>query len=147
MTEKEKQYFEIMLEQILHEVKTVAEGHSALDNKIERYHRESKADHQLSMDLIKYSHDALKEDIQGVRTELKEDIQGVRTELKEDIQGVRTELKEDIQGVRTELKEDIQGVRTELKETREEMASGFKAIVDKLEGHEDRIRFLERKVA
>jgi len=103
MTEKEKQYFEIMLEQILHEVKTVAEGHSALDNKIERYHRESKADHQLSMDLIKYSHDA--------------------------------------------LKEDIQGVRTELKETREEMASGFKAIVDKLEGHEDRIRFLERKVA
>jgi len=50
-----------------------------------------------------------------------------------------------------ELKEDIQGVRTELKETRDElregMAAGFNALGFKVEGHEDRIRFLERKVA
>ena len=114
MTEREQQYFEVMLEQILHEVKTIAEGHSALDDKIERYHVESKADHQLSMDLIKFSHD---------------------------------ELKEEIQGVRTELKEEIQGVRTELKETRNELSAKIEAVGAKVDGHEDRIRFLERKVA
>ncbi len=43
-----------------------------------------------------------------------------------------------------ELKEEIQGVRTGLKE---DMAVGFKTLGDKVEGHEDRIRFLERKVA
>jgi len=45
----------------------------------------------------------------------------------------------------------IDGVRIELKETREElreeMASGFNALGSKVEGHEDRIRFLERKAA
>jgi|GEM_PF-6097066 len=56
-----------------------------------------------------------------------------------------------LKGSHDELKSEIQGVRTELKETREElreeMASGFNALVSKVEGHEDRIRFLERKVA
>ncbi len=66
MTEKEKQYFEIMLEQILHEVKTVAEGHCALDEKLDRFHKESKEDHRLAMDLIKYSHDELSAKIEDV---------------------------------------------------------------------------------
>jgi len=96
MTEKEKQYFEIMLEQILHEVKTIAEGHCVLDNKMERYHREAKADHQLSMDLIKHSHDVLKEEVQAVDRRLTTEI---------------------------------------------------RAVGQKVDGHEDRIRFMERKVA
>jgi len=130
-------------------------GFETLDTKIDGVRTELKED-------IQGVRTELKEDIQGVRTELKEDIQGVRTELKEDIQGVRTDLKEDIQGVRTELKEDIQGVRTELKEIKgelsakieavctelkDEMAAGFNALGSKVEGHEDRIRFLERKAA
>ncbi|MDQ6969614.1 MAG: hypothetical protein Q9M16_03800 [Mariprofundus sp.] len=88
MTEKEKQYFEVMLEQILHEVKTVAEGHCVLDEKLERLHKESKEDHRLAMDLIKYSHDELKAEIQGVRTELKEEIQGVEKKMISEIRAV-----------------------------------------------------------
>jgi predicted nucleic acid-binding Zn-ribbon protein len=49
--------------------------------------------------------------------------------------------------VRTELKEEIQGVRSELKETRDDLSSKIEAVGTKVEGHEDRIRFLERKVA
>jgi len=65
------------------------EGHEALDGKIERYHKEAKEDHRLAMDLIKFSHDELKE----------------------------------------------------------EMATGFKDLGDKVDGHEKRITVLERKVA
>jgi uncharacterized protein YdcH (DUF465 family) len=43
-----------------------------------------------------------------------------------------------------ELKEEIQSVREEL---REEMITGFKAVGDKVDGHEDRIHILERKAA
>lgn len=103
----EKEYFEVMLEQILHEVKTIAEGHCALDDKMERYHSESKENHKFSMELIQHSHDVLKEEIQGVRTELKEEIQGVEKKLTSEIRTVGRQV----------------------------------------DGHEDRIRFLERKVA
>ncbi len=89
MTEKEQHYFEVLLEDIKHSVETVAEGHATLDEKMERFHKEAKEDHRLAMDLIKYSHDELKE----------------------------------------------------------EMAAGFKALGDKVDGHEERIRFLERKAA
>jgi len=140
MTEKEQRYLEVLMEEMNGKFSLVLEGHAALDEKMERFHKEAKEDHRLAMDLIKYSHDELKEDIQGVRTELKEDIQGVRTELKEEIQCVRTELKEDIQGVRTELKEDIQAVDRNL-------TTEIRAVGQKVVGHEDRIRFLERKVA
>jgi len=82
MTEKEKQYFEIMLEQILHEVKTVAEGHCALDEKLERFHKEAKEDHQLAMGLIKHSHDALKEDIYALDTKLTSEIREVGSKVE-----------------------------------------------------------------
>ncbi len=114
MTEKEQHYFEVLLEDIRHSVKTIAEGHAALDDKMELFHEEAKADHHLAMDLIKFSHDGLKEEIQGVRTELKEEIQGVRTELRE---------------------------------MREELSTKIDAVGTKVDGHEDRIRFLERKAA
>jgi len=125
MTEKEQQYFEVLMEEMNGKFSLVLEGHAALDEKMDCFHREAKEDHRLAMDLIKFSHD----------------------ELKEEIQGVRTELKEEIQGVRTELKEEIQGVRTELRETREELSAKIEAVGTKVDGHEDRIRFLERKVA
>jgi len=50
------------------------------------------------------------------------------------------ELKEEIQGVRTELKEEIRAVDKRL-------TSEIRAVGTKVEGHEDRIRFLERKAA
>ncbi|MBN4073604.1 hypothetical protein JYT23_02080 [Mariprofundus ferrooxydans] len=63
------------------------------------------------------------------------------------LQGSHDELKSEIQGVREELKEEIQGVRMELRETREELSAKIEAVGAKVDGHEDRIRFLERKVA
>ena len=151
MTESEQRHFEVLLEQVLHEVRTVAEGHSALDEKMDRFHTEAKEDHRLAMQLIKFSHDELKKELQSVdhRSEerdarLAAEIQGVRQELKGEIQGVREELKGEIQGVRQELKGEIQGVRQELKE---EMVAGFKALGEKVDGHEERIVVLERKAA
>jgi len=43
-----------------------------------------------------------------------------------------------------EMNKKIDSAAEELKQ---EMAAGFKDLGDKVEGHEDRIRFLERKVA
>ncbi len=125
MTEREQRHFEVALEQILHEVRTVAEGHSTLDGKMARFHKEAKEDHRTAMDLIKFSHD----------------------ELNHKIDGVEKRLDAKLDGVRTGLKEDIQGVRTELRETREELSTKIDAVGTKVDGHEDRIRFLERKAA
>jgi len=66
MTESEQRHFEVLLEQVLHEVKTVAEGHSALDEKMDRFHKEANEDHRLAMELIKFSHDELKKELQSV---------------------------------------------------------------------------------
>jgi len=45
-----------------------------------------------------------------------------------------------IDGVRTEMKEEIRAVDRRL-------TSEIRSVGDKVEGHEDRIRFLERKTA
>ena len=132
MTESEQRHFEVLLEQVLHEVKTVAEGHEALDEKMERFHKEAKEDHHLVMDLLKYSRDELKKEIQSVDH---------RSEERD------ARLAAEIQGVRIELKEEIQGVREELKDTREELSAEIQAVGRKVDGHESRIAFLERKVA
>jgi len=96
MTDKEQRYFEIMLEKILHEVETVAEGHCGLVDRMDRL--DAKLDRRAN--------------------ELDDKISCVAEELKE----TRKELKE-------------------------EMAAGFKSVGSKVDGHEDRIRFLERKTA
>jgi hypothetical protein len=113
-------YFEVMLEQILHEVKTVAEGHCILDEKLERFHKETKEDHQLAIDLINHPHDVLKEEIQGVRTELKEEIHALDRKLTGEIRTVG---------------DKVNGKARE------------GALGQKVDGHEDRIVVLERKVA
>jgi len=86
----------------------------------------------------------------AIRQEFKEQIDEIKEEqqlFKSLLKGSHDDLKEEIQGVRTELKEEIQGVRSELKETRDDLSSKIEAVGTKVEGHEDRIRFLERKVA
>jgi len=83
MTASERKHFEVLLEQILHEVKAVAEGHGTLDDKMERFHKEAKEDHHVAMDLIKFSHDELKKELQSVdqRSEKRDRI--LAAELKE----------------------------------------------------------------
>jgi len=107
MTESEEGSLKVLLEEMNDKFSLVIEGHTALDGKMERFHQETKEDHRLAMDLIKYSHDELSAKIDGVRTELKEEIQGVREDLSAKIEDVGR----------------------------------------KVDGHEERIRFLERKVA
>jgi len=125
MTEKEQQYFEVLMEEMNGKFSLVLEGHAAIRQEFKEQIDDIKEEQQLFKSLLKGSHD----------------------ELKGEIQGVRTELKEEIQGMRTELKEEIQGVRTELKEVRDELSSKIEAVGAKVDGHEDRIRFLERKAA
>jgi hypothetical protein len=117
MTESEQRYFEMMLEQILHEVKTVAEGHAVLDEKIDRFHLEGREDHRLAMDLIKHSHDELKKEIRGVDK---------RFEARD------AALKKEIQAV---------GDKVNGMDAREG------ALGQKADGHEERIAVLERKAA
>ncbi len=147
MTESERRHFEVLLEEISVKVGLVLEGHDAIRKEFNERLDAMRRRQDLFESLLKSSHNSLKEEIQGVRTELTGKIDGVRTELKEEIQGVRTELKEEIQGVRTELKEEIQGVRTELKGVKEEMAAGFKALGEKIDGHDERLTALEQKAA
>ena len=92
-------YFEIMLEKILHEVETVAEGHCGLVDRMDRL--DAKLDRRAN-------------------------------ELDDKISCVAEELKE---------------TRKELKETRVDLSARIEAVGNKVEGHEDRIRFLERKAA
>jgi len=96
MTESEKGSLKVLLEEMNDKFSLILEGHTALDGKMERFHQEAKEDHRLAMDLIKFSHDELKEDILSVREGLSVKIEDVGR---------------------------------------------------KVDGHEERIRFLERKVA
>ena len=118
MTEKEKEYFEILMEEMNGKFSLVLEGHDAIRKEFNEQLTEVRQKQDMFESLLKFSHNELREEIQGVRTELKEEIQGVRTELKEEIQAVDRKLTSEIRDVGA-----------------------------KVEGHEDRIRILERKAA
>ncbi len=87
-------------------------------------------------DLILEGHVTLEHMIHEHRAETRQD----KRELEALIQTSHDSLDEKIDGVRTELKEEIQGVDKKL-------TTEIRAVGQKVEGHEDRIRFLERKVA
>jgi len=123
MTESEEGSLKVLLEEMNDKFSLVLEGHDAIRQEFKDSHREIEEKINLNSSLIKF----------GFET------------LDAKIDGVRTELKEEIQGVRTELKEEIQGVRTELKETREELSAKIEDVGRKVDGHADRIRFLERR--
>jgi len=118
MTESEEGSLKILLEEMNDKFSLVLEGHDAIRHEFKEQIGEIKEEQQLFKSLLKGSHDELKSDIQGVRTELKEEIQGVRTELKDEIHGLDRKLTGEI-----------------------------RAVGEKVEGHEDRISYLERKAA
>jgi len=124
MSDDEQNRFEVILEDINGKFGLVLEGHATLEHMIHEHRAETRQDKRELQALIQTSHDSLDAKINKVSTELKE----TRGELKE----TRGELKE---------------TRGELKETREEMAAGFKAVENKVDGHEERIVALERKAA
>ncbi len=113
-----KSNLEVILEDINEKFDLVLEGHVTLEHMIHTHRAETRQDKRELQALIQTSHDSLDAKIEGVRTELKDEIQSVRTELKEEIQAVDKQLTSEI-----------------------------RAVGQKVDGHEDRIRFLERKVA
>jgi len=128
MSGDEQGHLEVILEDINGKFDLVLEGHVTLEHMIHEHRAETRQDKRELQALIKTSHDSLDAKISKVSNELKE---------------TRKELKE--------TRDDL----------REEMATGFETLGDKVndmdvrdnalgykvEGHEDRIRFLERKVA
>ena len=118
MTESEQRYLEVLMEEMNGKFTLVLEGHDAIRKEFNEQLDEIREQQKLFMSLLQTSHGSLKEEIQGVRTELKEEIQGVRAELKEEIRAVDRRLTSEI-----------------------------RSVGDKVDGHEDRIRLLERKAA
>jgi len=93
--------------------------------------------------LVLEGHDAIRKEFNVQLDDIKEQQKLFMSLLKGSHEG----LKGEIQGVRDELKGEIQGVRDEIKETREELSTEIKAVGDKVNGHEERILFLERRTA
>ena len=93
MTEKEQQYFEVLLEQVLHEVKTVAEGHEVLRNEIKASHCELEDKIDLNASVMKFGFETLNTKIDSVRTELKEEIQAVDRKLTSEIRDVGAKVE------------------------------------------------------
>jgi hypothetical protein len=65
-------YFEVLLEQVLHEVKTVAEGHEVLRNEIKASHKELEDKIDLNSSVMRFGFETLDAKIDGVQTELRE---------------------------------------------------------------------------
>jgi len=135
MSGDEKSHLEVILEDINGKFDLVLEGHVTLEHMIHEHRAETRQDKRELQALIQTSHDSLDAKINNVVADLKE----TRAELKEEIQGVRTEMKEEIRAVDRRLTSEIRAV-------------GAKAClcVDarrQVDGHEDRIRFLERNAA
>ena len=96
MTEKEKQYLEVLMEEMNGKFSLVLEGHAAIRQEFKDSHRELEEKINLNSSLIKFGFETLDVKIDSVREELSAKIEDVGR---------------------------------------------------KVDGHEDRIRFLERKVA
>ncbi|MBL4775708.1 MAG: hypothetical protein JKY87_06605 [Mariprofundus sp.] len=117
MTEKEKQYLEVLMEEMNGKFSLVLEGHDAIRREFSEQLTEVRQKQDMFESLLKFSHDELKEEIQGVRIELKE----TRGELSAQIEVVG---------------DKVNG-----------MDARDSALGYKVDGHEDRIRLLERKAA
>jgi len=59
MTESEQRHFEVVLEQILHEVKTVAEGHEVLRNEVNASHRDLEGKIDQNASVMKFGFETL----------------------------------------------------------------------------------------
>ncbi len=146
MSEDEKSNLEVILEDMNGKFDFLLEGHVTLEHMIHEHRAETQQDKRELQALIKTSHDSLDAKINKVTNELKEtrsELKETRNELKCEIQSVRTELKEEIQAVDRKLTSEIRDVGGKVNRASERES----ALGQKVESHEDRIRFLERKVA
>ncbi|RME60277.1 hypothetical protein D6779_02490, partial [Candidatus Parcubacteria bacterium] len=124
-----KRHFNVVAENLLHEIRLIAESHAMLDRKIDRVQAESHEQHAEAMAMIRTVHDSLDGKIDTVRSELKSDMDSLRAEMKGDMDSLRSELMGEISVTREELRREI------------------RAVGEKVEGHEARLTALEKKVA
>jgi len=91
--------------------------------------------------------EVLMEEMNGKFSLVLEGHDAIRKEFNEQLDEVRRKqnlFESLLKFSHDEMNKKIDSAAEELKQ---EMAAGFKDLGDKVEGHEDRIRFLERKVA
>ena len=152
---EEKVRFEILLEQIAKDVRTVAEGHISLDQKIDRNHKESKGLNRktnVKLDIIGQTLagkiDQNREKIEQVDQKVEINRKAIDLNRKkiEEV-GQKVEInREAIEGNR----EAIEGNRKAIDINRQELVRNrgkIEEVNDKLstnlENHEERIRVLE----
>jgi cell division septum initiation protein DivIVA len=90
MTEAERRRFEVLLEQVLHEVRAVAEGHDDLRRELERFRGEVNERFEQTEAMIRHAVDTLREEIRAV----DEGSQARDERMLEEIRAVR-ELADD----------------------------------------------------
>ena len=78
---------------------------------------------------------------------LMEEMNGKFSLVLEGHDAIRKEFNEQLDEVRRKHNLFESLLKFSHEELKQEMAAGFKDLGDKVEGHEDRIRFLERKAA
>jgi len=78
---------------------------------------------------------------------LMEEMNGKFSLVLEGHDAIRKEFNEQLDEVRRKQNLFESLIKFSHEELKQEMAAGFKDLGDKVEGHEGRIRFLERKVA
>jgi chromosome segregation ATPase len=95
--------FHVISEDVISQVKQVAEGVANVNEKLDRTREELKAEIDNKTQPIAQAVVSLGGQLDKTRQELKAEIQGVRQELKAEIQGARQELKTEIQETRQEV--------------------------------------------
>ena len=135
---KDKERFEILLEDIQDNVQLLAERQKMqgdrLETKMEEGFKEQNRQRELGQR-------ALTKRIDGVEASLTKRIDEVETSLNKKIDGVEASLTKRIDEVESSLTKKIDGVETSLtKEIQEK-------VLPRLEDHEQRITALEEKPA
>jgi len=120
------QQFHIISENVIDQVKQVAEGVRNVDEKLERFRKEIKAEVAENHAALSLAIKKVDEKIDNTRQELKAEIQGIRTELKTEIQETRQEILAAVKFSYAELDRRLTTLEKEFLE--------LKHRVDKIEG-------------
>jgi uncharacterized protein involved in exopolysaccharide biosynthesis len=119
--------FHVISENVISQVRQVAEGVANVNEKLDRTREELKAEIDNKTQPIAQAVVSLGEQLDKTRQELKAEIQGVREELKTEIQGSRQEVLAAVKFSYAELDKRITTLEKEFIE--------LKHRVEKIESH------------
>jgi len=105
----------VISENVIDQVKLVAEGVSLLIDKVERYREEQKTETTDNYRTLGQAIASLDEKLTNTREGLKIEIQQTRQEFGEKLDQTRQELKAEIRDTRQEFSESLNKARQELK--------------------------------